>query len=119
MIGEPTNPTLIESGWPFKAVPKMEDGTRWIYCEASNEATDMEGERILRNALFDSKDYFLSKGNFDIDHLSLIGLQRGIPNPRQYEIGRPTEVKDYDGRPFVKEWIYQGAEHEHANFFWK
>lgn len=102
----------------LKATPKMEGGERVIYCEPSNESTDMEGERVLRQALADSKDYFLKKGNFDIDHLSLTGYARGIANPRWYEIGRPTEVKLDGNRTFVKGVIYQGATQEQANYFW-
>lgn len=102
----------------LKATPKVEGGQRLIYCEPSNETTDMEGERVLRKALEESREYFLAKGNFDIDHLSLTGYARGIANPRAYEIGRPVEVK-LDSRIFVKGYIYSGDGHEHANFFWQ
>ncbi len=103
----------------LKATPRVEGGQRVIYCEPSNEATDMEGERVLRQALADSRSYFLKKGNFDIDHLSLVGYAKGIANPRFYEIGRPTEVKLDEGRTFVKGVIYEGEIHEQANYFWK
>lgn len=103
----------------LKATPKMEQGERFIYCEPSQETTDMEGERVLRKALADSQDYFLQKGNLDIDHLTLVGYQKGMVNPRIYEIGRPVEVK-IDDRVFVKGRIYQGPDqvNEQANFFW-
>lgn len=102
----------------LKATPKMEGGERVIYCEPSNESTDMEGERVLRKALEESREYFLKKGNFDIDHLSITGYARGIANPRAYEIGRPTDVKLDQNRTFVKGVIYQGATQEQANYFW-
>lgn len=81
----------------------------------------MDNERMLRQALMDSAEYFLSKGNLDIEHLTLLGLQKGLQNPRQYEIGRPIDLKFDDGRTFVKGEIYQGVgqELEQANFFWK
>lgn len=105
----------------WKATPHVEGGKRFVYCEPSNEATDMDNERMLRQALMDSAEYFLSKGNLDIEHLTLLGLQKGLQNPRQYEIGRPIDLKFDDGRTFVKGEIYQGVgqELEQANFFWK
>ncbi|MDO8357307.1 MAG: hypothetical protein Q7U76_13030 [Nitrospirota bacterium] len=119
------NPTVSENisvTAPFwKATPHVEGGKRWVYCEPSNEATDLDNERMLRQALMDSADYFLSKGNLDIEHLTLLGQQKGIQNPRKYEIGFPVEVKFDEGRTFVKGEIYQGTgeELEQANFFWK
>jgi len=105
----------------LKAVPKLEAGQRIIYCEPSNEGTDLEGERVLREALRDSRDYFLAKGNFDIDHLTIRGYQMPhIDNPRLWEIGRPTEVRFDDRRTFVKGFIYQGTGPmaQKANEFW-
>lgn len=108
---------------PFmmKAHPKMEGGQRILYCEPSNESTDLEGERVLREALQESKDYFLAKGNFDLDHITLKGYQMpGIKNPRLFEIGRPTEVRFDENRTFVKGFVYSGIGEtvEQANLFW-
>lgn len=104
----------------LKATPKVEDGQRIIYCEPSNEATDLEGERVLRQALMESREYFLEKGNLDLDHKSLLGYQQGLDSPRKYEIGRPLEVRFDEGRTFVKGLIYQGTGPmaEKANEFW-
>ena len=104
----------------LKATPKVEGGQRVIYCEPSNEGTDLDGERVLRAALKESADYFLSKGNFDIEHLTIIGYARKLDNPRRFEIGRPTEVRFDGGRTFVKGFIYQGTGEmaEEANKFW-
>ena len=107
----------------LKATPRIEGGERFIYCEPSNEATDLEGQRVLREALYESRDYFLQKGNLDLDHISLTGVAYGqrVENPRLYEIGRPLEVKFLDDRrPFVKGQIYKGSGPmvERANEFW-
>lgn len=105
----------------LKATPKLEGGQRLIYCEPSNESTDLDGERVLREALRDSADYFLAKGNFDLDHLTILGYQAvGGRNPREFELGRPLDVKFDHGRTFVKGLIYQGTGPmvEEANKFW-
>lgn len=109
----------VFAGMCLKATPKLEGGERIIYCEPSQETTDMEGERILRKALADSREYYLQKGNFDIDHLTIVGYQKGLDNQRKFEIGRPIEVK-IDERVFVKGLIYQGPDtiNEQANYFW-
>lgn len=103
----------------LKATPKLEGGQRLIYCEPSNESTDLDGERVLREALKDSADYFLAKGNFDLDHMTLLGYSQKLENPREYEIGRPLEVKFDHGRTFVKGFIYSGDKAKRANEFWE
>lgn len=81
---------------------KADGDRRLVEVEASNEAVDSEGDVILQRALLDSADYFVKNGNLDIDHLSEIGAQIGIPDPTSYIVGRPTEVKDLgDGRTGV------------------
>lgn len=104
----------------LKATPRMEDGQRIIYIEASNEALDRQGEVVMAKALADSADYFLQNGNLDIDHFTLIGPRLGIKDSSLYEIGRPTEVKSRDGSTFVKGVIYSGSgpAAEQANNFW-
>lgn len=110
----------------LKATPALEAGQRLIYLEASNEALDQQNEIVQQKALKDSADWFLRYGNFDIDHLTLIGKPNpakghpGIPDYQQYEIGRPLEVR-FDGKKtFVKGEIYsgQGTVAEQANQFW-
>jgi hypothetical protein len=101
----------------FKSTPKEEGGHRYIYCEASNEANDVQKEVMLAKALANSTEYFLHYGNVDIDHLTKIGLSHGIANPHFYEIGRPVEVRMREPRTYVKSEIFQGS--EMADFFWK
>ena len=104
----------------LKAIPRIEGGQRIVFIEPSNETTDLEGERVLREALKESKDYFLAKGNFDQDHLTIKGYSAEIRNPRLYELGRPTEVRFELDRTFVKGFIYKGAGEmvQCANEFW-
>ena len=102
----------------FKATPHEEGGRRYIYCEASNQNTDLQSEQILTKALAQSSDYFLKFGNIDIDHLTKIGHQHGISNPYYYEIGQPVEVRCAEPRTFVKGEILQGPTAEMANHFW-
>lgn len=105
----------------MKAIPRMEGTQRVIFIEPSTEATDLEGERVLREALIESKDYFLSRGNLDIEHHTLRSPSPGIPNPRIYEIGRPVEVRFDTQRTYVKGLIYKGAGEmaQQANQFWE
>lgn len=100
----------------LKARPHAEGDERFVYMEPSNERRDSEGEIVLKKALRDSVDYFLHFGNIDVDHLSLIGLKLGLDNPREWEIGKPIEVKF---EPFVvKAKLYRGAGAPKANWVW-
>jgi hypothetical protein len=71
----------------------------------------------MADALWESRDLYAEKGNIDIEHLTVIGYKLGIPFPRDYEIGRPVEVKRADAALFVKGEIYRG--HEQADKWWK
>lgn len=104
----------------LKATPRMEEGQRVIYIEASNEAVDHQGEVVMSKALADSADYYLRHGNLDIDHYTLIGPRSGMKDANLYEIGRPLEVSSRDGKTFVKGCIYSGSgpAAEQANIFW-
>lgn len=104
----------------LKATPRVEDGQRVIYIEASNEAVDHQGEVVMAKALSDSADYYLRHGNLDIDHYTLIGPRMGLRDSNLYEIGRPLEVSSRDGKTFVKGVVYSGTgpAAEQANIFW-
>lgn len=110
----------------FKATPAEEAGQRFVYMEASNEARDLQNERVLAKALEESASYYLKFGNLDIDHYTLIGKPNpkkgwaGIPNPELYEIGRPVAARVDGGRTFVKAQVYSGdgPTVENANMFW-
>lgn len=104
----------------LKATPRVENGRRFLYIEASNEKVDQQGEVVLMSALKDSSDYFLKFGNLDIDHYTIIGPKLGIPDYLSYEIGRPVEARFERGRTFVKGEIFagDGPLAKRANDFW-
>ena len=86
----------------LKATPHTEGERRFVHFEASNDALDQEGERILKSALFADRAFYLEKGNIDLEHLTILGYRMVDPatgrllikNPRDYEIGLPVEVRD-------------------------
>lgn len=84
-------PTIVKAS--------LQDGRRIIECEASCQATDLQGDVVLQKALLQAAPGFLAKGTIDQDHLSEIGsrLNPPIPNPLSYIVGRPLEVKDIGG----------------------
>jgi len=104
----------------MKANPVEEGGQRLIFCEASNESVDAQGEQVMQKALMDSMEYMLARGNFDIDHYTMVGAKLGIPDYLTYEIGRPTDIRFRDGKTLVKGIIYSGdgPAAEKANQFW-
>jgi len=104
----------------LKAVtPAEEDGARFVYLEASNQARDLQGEVVLAKALRDSAEYFLRYGNLDIDHKTQLGPQAGS-DYLLFEIGQPVDVRASGESTWVKGSIYQGDTKtaEHANHFW-
>ena len=108
----------------LKATPHTEGERRFVHFEASNDALDQEGERILKSALFADRAFYLEKGNIDLEHLTILGYRMVDPatgrllikNPRDYEIGLPVEVSDTAHVIFAKGEIYRG--HEQADKIW-
>lgn len=113
-------PDFIGLGSFLKATPVTENGERFVYFEASNEGLDQTNEVIASKALKESSDYFLRYGNIDIDHYTLVGAKKGIPDYPLYEIGRPIDVRQRNGKTFVKAQIYSGTGQaaRRANDFW-
>ena len=116
----------------FKSItPHVVGDDRFIYCEASNEAWDQQRERIMKSALLDSREAFLRHGNLDVDHITMVGHRlldaagRPLfPNPHEWEIGRPVEVREGPDGVFVKGRIYREVNGDtgigkYANYFWK
>jgi len=120
-------PTFLSIESMLKATPAYESGKRFIYMEASNEARDIQNERVLAKALEASAAYYTKFGNIDIDHLSLLGKPNpktgyiGIPNPELYEIGQPVQVRVEGAKTFVKAELYSGngPTAENANMVWE
>ncbi|MBT7308395.1 MAG: hypothetical protein HN842_09255 [Gammaproteobacteria bacterium] len=105
----------------LKAQPAQEGSKRIIYFEASNEGTDIQGEKVLAKALSESADHFLKFGNIDLDHITIIGRKMGISDPYNYEVGRPLEAHCSGDKTFVKAEIYQGDGQlaANANMVWE
>jgi hypothetical protein len=114
--GEPV--PLLCVDFPFlKARPAQDGERRYLYCEASNEALDQEGEVVRQKALRDATPFFLSNGNVDIEHKSILPPQvTGAENPREWEIGRPVDVRFGGTETFVKAELY--AKNPKADWFW-
>lgn len=112
----------------LKARPVQDGGKRFIYCEASNEATDDENQGILKKALMASAPFFLAQGNLDLEHMTVVGHRLGKENPRAWEVGQPAEVREGDGSRgiLVKGRLYEGGPgftyfggSSAADYFWK
>jgi len=113
-------PDFIALGGLMKASPSQDGKRRLLYIEASNEGEDYQQEVVLQKALADSQDYFMRHGNIDLEHYSLLGPTRGIPDYMTYEIGKPAEVSMAGKVTFVKAELYQGESPmaKNANMVW-
>lgn len=119
-------PEFLSISSMLKATPSIDGGRRFIYCEASNEGLDQQGEVVAAKALSDSADYFKRYGNIDLEHYTLLGKPNpakgwpGIPDANLYEIGVPVDVRQTGKATFVKSEIFQGdgASAARANEFW-
>lgn len=117
----PDNALSISMPVIVKAMPV--DGRRVISVEASNEATDLEGDVVTQASLLGSSGAFLKSGHLDIDHLSEIGARYGLSNPSDFIVGKPLEVNDLGGgRTGVVAEIFPavpGLRETQADVFWK
>jgi hypothetical protein len=89
-----------------------ENGDFIFDVEASNENLDLDGQRVLQRALLDSKNYFLSNGVIDKDHLS--SEQRPDGKWRRNEsfvIGEPVAVYTDGKSTRVKGRLYKSNEY--------
>jgi hypothetical protein len=73
------------------------NGKRVLEVEASSEAVDSEGDKILQEGLLASAQGFLMRGHIDIDHISELGHRYGIRDTAQWVVGKPIDVKDIGG----------------------
>ena len=104
----------------LKARPAEEAGQRMLYMEASNEAIDLQGDRVLAKSLSDSADHFLRYGNLDLDHRTLIPPRGPGDNPYLWEIGRPIDAKIDGTATYVKAQLFtgEGQMADNANMVW-
>lgn len=114
-------PDFLSFDLMLKATPSNEGGRRFIYFEASNEGTDIQGEKVLAKALEESREYFLKFGNIDLDHYTILGPKIGMQDSQNYEIGRPVDVTIRGDKTFVKAELYQGKGPlaQQANMVWE
>jgi hypothetical protein len=85
-----------------------ENGDFIFDVEASNENLDFEGQRVLQRALMKSKDYFLSNGVIDKDHLSSgQGSDGKLRRDESFVIGEPIEVYTDGNSTRVKGRLYK------------
>lgn len=118
--------TPIIVGLPAVAKAAAMDGRRYVYFEATREGViDREGEEVAADALWRSRDVFLSQGNLDINHFSWLGNPYGTGARPEYVIGLPLEVKREGPSIFVKGEIFSnrtppppGSNGEWADWFW-
>lgn len=114
-------PEYVALGGLMKATAKEDGQRRILYLEASTEGgADYQNEVVLQKALGDSSDYFMRHGNIDLEHYSLLGPTRGIPDYMTYEIGKPVEVSMSGKTTFVKSELYKGESPmaKNANLVW-
>lgn len=118
------NLCVANAAW--KASPIQDGDRRLLRIEPSVEEFDLQDEKVLQEALWESRDYYLSKGNIDIDHWSKIPPYKdadGNPympkdhDPHFYEIGLPVEVTGGPERVVVVAEIRKGE--DQADKFWK
>jgi hypothetical protein len=85
----------------------------WVFdVEASNENLDFEGQRVLKAALLNSKDYFLTNGVVSKDHLHQRVHKGGkILYDESYVIGEPKKVYVQDGKVRVQGCLYKSNEY--------
>ncbi len=92
-----------------------DENGNWVFdVEASNENLDLEGQRVLQNALLNSKEYFLTNGVVSKDHLH----QRRNKDGRtlfdeSYVIGEPKKVYVQDGVVRVQGCLYKSNKPPH------
>jgi hypothetical protein len=86
-----------------------DENGNWVFdVEASNENLDFEGQRVLQNALLNSKDYFLTNGVVSKDHLHQRAQKGGkIFFDESYVIGEPKKVYVKDGKVRVNGCLYK------------
>ncbi|MGF7108250.1 hypothetical protein [Treponema pedis] len=92
-----------------------EEGDFIFDVEASNENLDLEQQRVLQEALLNSKDYFLTNGVISKDHLhqQIVGdgENKRIIFNEEYVIGEPLKVYTEGGKTRVRGKLYKLNEH--------
>jgi hypothetical protein len=90
-----------------------DENGNWVFdVEASNDNLDFEGQRVLQQALLNSKEYFLSNGVVSKDHLhQKTKKDGGIQFDESFVIGEPKKVYVQDGNVRVQGCLYKSNEY--------
>jgi hypothetical protein len=99
-----------------KALQRDADGNIIFTVEASNENLDIEGQRVLQEALLNTKNYFLKNGVVSKDHKHRTFNEDGSFDLHEdYVIGEPMEVFTDGTSTLVKGKLY--AKNKYAQGF--
>jgi hypothetical protein len=94
-----------------KSIETDDNGNVIFEAEASNEELDFDEQVVLKQALLDSKEYFLANGVISYDHRHL-RPDASDPHwtPEKYIIGEPIAVFSKGDRTFVRGKLYKSNE---------
>jgi len=98
-----------------KSLQRDADGNVIFTVEASNENLDLQGEKVLQDALLGSKGHFLKNGVVTKDHKHRKWKDGGYELDESYVIGEPLDVYTQGTSTFVKGKLY--AKNEYARKF--
>ncbi len=94
MLAKNSTPITLPINLLLKADTPFE-GERLVRMQVSSQEKDSENDVILQKALLASANYYVSYGNVDLDHMTLVGYKLQLPHvPQWYELGNPLEVVD-------------------------
>lgn len=98
--------SLVSDDWETD-----ESGNPVVIIEASNDNLDYDEERVLQEALMNSKDYFLQNGVISYDHLHLPSPENKKIDPdwnqEKYILGHPLDAwQEENGTIKVKAVLY-------------
>lgn len=90
------------------------NGNPIIVIEASNDNLDFQEERVLQDALMESKDYFLKNGVISYDHMHLPSEDNYKKDPEwneeKYILGHPVDAYMENGVVKVKAALYKSVD---------
>lgn len=118
--------TPIIANLPVFVKAQQVKGKRIVFFETAREGVeDREGEDIAAKALWESRDLFISQGDFDINHFAHLGNPYGSGARPEYVIGHPTDVRRDGPSTWVSGNIFESripapenSNGDWADWFW-